>query len=327
MIMVILLFILFLSVLFAKDYPGHVKETLVKISDRLYGVFGVYEQVSPKNRGFISNAYFYVADDGVLVVDALSTYKLGKELVDTVKTVTDKPIRFLVITHYHTDHFYGAKALKEVGAEIVAHEYALEYLANPSSYNFFLSRKKLLGKEMEGTELIPPTVTISKELKIFLNVDGKLKEFQVKHLCKGHTNGDLVVFIPDEGVLFSGDIVFDGRLPFLGSGNSRNWLECLKEISRWDIKLLLPGHGEILDGREKIKKAIEWTAQYIKDLRKAIREMIEEGCDVECVREKINEKLIELNPEYAQVPVFFSVNPVNAYYVYFEIENEMLMEE
>ncbi|WP_461828667.1 MBL fold metallo-hydrolase [Aquifex sp.] len=325
--MFFLIFIFFFSLLFAKDYPKHVKETLVKISDRLYGVFGVYEQVSPKNRGFISNAYFYVADDGVLVVDALSTYKLGKELVETIRTVTDKPIRFLVITHYHTDHFYGAKAIKEVGAEVVAHEYALEYLANPSSYNFFLSRKKLLGEEMAGTELTSPTITLSKELSVYLYVDGKLKEFQVKHLCKGHTNGDLVVFIPDEGILFSGDLVFDGRLPFLGSGNSKSWLKCLEEISKWDVKILLPGHGEILDNPEKIRKAISWTTQYINDLRKAIREMIEEGCDVECVRERINDRLIEINPEYAQVPVFFSVNPVNAYYVYFEIENEMLMEE
>ncbi len=325
--MLLLILLIFLGYTFAKDYPNHVKETLKKITDRVYGVFGAYEQVSPQNRGFISNAYFYVADDGVLVVDALSTYNLGKELLETIRSVTDKPIRFLVITHYHTDHFYGSKALKEVGAEIVAHEYALEYLSKPSSYNFFLSRKKLLGEEMKGTELIPPSITISKKLNIYLTVNNKLKEIQVKHLCRAHTNGDLIIFIPDEGILFSGDIVFDGRLPFLGSGNSKNWLECLEEMSKWNIKILLPGHGEILNDPEKIKRAIRWTAQYIKDLRNAIRDMIEEGCDIDCVREKINEKLIEINTDYAQVPVFFKVNPVNAYYVYFEIENEMLMEE
>ena len=312
---------------FSLDYPNHVKYTLKKITERIYGVFGVYEQVSPQNRGFISNAYFYVADDGVLVVDALSTYKLGKELLETIEEITDKPVRFLVITHYHTDHFYGVKAFRERGAEIVAHEYALEYLSNPSSYNFFLARKKLLGKEMDGTELSPPTITISKDLNIYLTVKGDLKEFRIKHLCKAHTNGDLVIYIPDEGILFSGDIVFDGRLPFLGSGNSRGWLKCLDEISKWEVRILLPGHGKILDDPEKIKKSISWTANYIRILRKTIREMIEEGCDVDCVRENINEKLIEINPEYAQVPVFFSVNPVNAYYVYFEIENEMLMEE
>ncbi len=322
----LVIFILF-GFSFATDYPKHVKETLKRITDRIYGVFGVYEQVSPKNRGFISNAYFYVADDGVLVVDALSTYKLGKELVETIRSVTNKPIRFLVITHYHSDHFYGAKALKEAGAEIVAHEYALDYLSSPSSYNFFLARKKLLGSEMSGTELISPTITLTKNLNIYLNVNGKLKEFRVIHLCKAHTNGDIVIYVPDEGVLFSGDIVFNGRLPFLGSGNSKTWLKCLDEISKWNVKILLPGHGKILNNPEKIRKAIKWTAQYIRDLRKAIWEMIKEGCDVDCVRKNINRKLIEMNPDYAKVPVFFSVNPVNAYYVYFEIENEMLMEE
>lgn len=325
--MLLVFLFIFLSLSFGTDYPDHIKKTLKRITNRVYGVFGVYEQVSPKNRGFISNAYFYIADDGVLVVDALSTYKLGKELVETIRTKTNKPIKFLVITHYHTDHFYGAKALKESGAEIIAHEYALEYLSKPSSYNFFLARKKLLGKEMEGTELTPPSITISKDLNIYLTVNQKLKEFQVKHLCRAHTNGDLVIFIPDEGILFSGDIVFDGRLPFLGSGNSKSWLQCLEEISKWDVKILLPGHGKILDSPKKIKEAIDWTMRYIKDLRKAIKEMIREGCDVECVRKNINKRLIEINPEYAQVPVFFSVNPVNAYYVYFEVENEILMEE
>ncbi|WP_461831856.1 MBL fold metallo-hydrolase [Aquifex sp.] len=323
----VILFFLFVIFAFGNEYPKHVKETLRKITDRVYGVFGVLEQVSYENRGFISNAYFYVADDGVLVIDSLSTYKLGRELVETIKSITDKPIRFLVITHYHTDHFYGIKAFKETGAETIAHEYAFEYLSNPSSYNFFLARKKLLKEHMEGTELLPPSITLTKSLNIYLKVGKDYRKFEVMHLCKGHTNGDIVVYIPDEKILFSGDIVFDGRLPFLGSGNSGTWIKCLDEILEMEPKVLLPGHGNPLIGKEKIKKAVLWTKKYITDLRETIRRLIEEGCDVDCVRKRVNEELLKIDPAYAQVPVFFRVNPVNAYYVYFEVENEMLFEE
>ncbi|RUM32173.1 MAG: MBL fold metallo-hydrolase [Aquifex sp.] len=324
---ILFFFLLTIVFSFAEEYPKHVKETLKKITDRVYGVFGVYEQVSYKNRGFISNAYFYVADDGVIVIDALSSYKLGKEIIETIKAITDKPIRFLVITHYHTDHFYGIKAFREVGAEIIAHEYAFEYLSNPSSYNFFLARKKLLKEHLDKTQLLPPTIALTGEINLYLKVGEEYRRFEVKHLCRAHTHGDIVVFIPEEKILFSGDIVFDGRLPFLGSGNSKSWITCLEEILKMEPKILLPGHGEALTDPLKIKEAVKWTKKYITDLRNIIRRMIEEGCDVECVRERINEEMLKIDPSYAQVPVFFNVNPVNAYYVYFEIENEMLMEE
>ncbi len=319
--LLILLFLIALS--FGGDYPKHVSQTLKKIKDNVYGVFGVYEQVSYENRGFISNAYFVVTDEGVLVVDALTTYKLGKELVETIRKITDKPVRFAVITHYHTDHFYGVGALKEAGAEIIAHEWANEYVSSPSSWNFYEARKKILKDHMDGTEMIPPDIVFSEgELKVQMGET----VFEVKHLCRGHTPGDIVVWIPEKGVLFSGDLVFDGRLPFLGSGNSRTWLKCLEEILSMRPSVLLPGHGEPMLSWEKIEKSVKWTYRYISDLRTVIRKMIEEGKDIDYVRENINEALLKINPEYAQVPVFFDVNPVNAYYVFFEIENEMIEE-
>jgi len=315
-----LLVVVSLSV--AGEYPAHVKERLREIKNGIYGVFGVYEQVSPQNRGFISNAYFLVTEDGVVVVDAFATYKLGKELVETIKSVTEKPIRFAVITHYHTDHFYGVEALKEAGATLIAHEWAFEYLSRPSSLNFFKARQELLGAHMDGTDMVPPDITITRELFIYAGVH----RLEVRHLCRAHTPGDLVLWLPSEKVLFSGDIVFDGRLPFLGSGNSRTWLVCLEEILKMEPEILLPGHGEPMLGKKKIREKVLWTHRYISDLRDAIRNMIEEGRDLDYIRENINEELIKRDPSYAQVPVFFEVNPVNAYYVYFEIENELLEE-
>ncbi len=317
-----LLALILIGISFGGDYPAHVKETLKKIKEDVYGVFGAHEQVSYENRGFISNAYFVVTKEGVLVFDTLTTYKLGKELVETIRSITAKPIRFTVVSHYHTDHFYGVGALKEAGSVIIAHEWALDYISQPSSQNFYEARKKLLREHMEGTQMLPPDITFTRDLDIHM---GRLT-FQVRHFCKAHTPGDIVLWIPEKKVLFSGDIVFDGRLPFLGSGNSKSWLVCLDKILELDPDILLPGHGDPMLTKERIRDKVMWTKKYISDLRNTIRRMIEEGMDIDYVREHINEELLKIDPAYAQVPVFFDVNPVNAYYVYFEIENELLEE-
>ncbi len=304
------------------EYPKHVSETLKKIRDGVYGVFGVYEQVNYRNRGFISNAYFIITEEGVVVVDALSTYDLGKELLEAIKKITNKPVKFAVITHYHTDHFYGVGALKEAGAVVIAHEWAEEYLSKESSWHFYEARKKLLKDHFKDTQMESPHITIQKGFDIHLG----RKTIQVRQFCKGHTPGDIMVWIPEERVLFGGDIVFDGRLPFLGSGFSKSWLECLKKILELDPEYLLPGHGRPMLTKERIRNRVRWTYKYIDDLRKTIRKMIEEGRDIDYIRENINDALLEIDPSYAQIPVFFDVNPVNAYYVYFEIENELIEE-
>ena len=319
-VIAIILGIAFIS--YGGDYPKHVSETLKKIRDGVYGVFGVYEQVSYENRGFISNAYIITTEEGAVVVDVLSTYKLGKELLESVKRITKGPVRFAVITHYHTDHFYGAGAFKEAGAVVIAHEWANEYISKESSWHFYEARKKLLKDHLQGTQMESPHITIRDGLDIHL---GK-KTVQVRQFCKGHTPGDIMVWLPEERVLFGGDIVFDGRLPFLGSGFSKSWLECLKKILELDPEYLLPGHGKPMLTRERIQNRVRWTYKYIDDLRNTIRKMIEEGKDIDYVRENINDALLEIDPSYAQVPVFFDVNPVNAYYVYFEIENELIEE-
>lgn len=317
---VILIMLFTICVSFSIEYPTHVKQTLREIEGGIYGVFGVYEQVSKENRGFISNAYFVVTKDGVIVFDALSTYKLGRELLETIKSLTDKPVKYLIVSHYHTDHFYGAKAFKESGAIIVAHSWSYEYLSSEESQNMFKARRSILGEDLNGTELVPPDITTSSSLTIHMGGEN----FEVYHWCKAHTNGDIVMYIPSKKILFAGDLVFGGRVPFLGSGNSKTWINCLDDIMRIKPEILLPGHGHYLRGKEEIQRQVMWTKRYIQDIRNVVKKLYEEGLDVEEVKKRANEELLRINPEYAQVGAFFDVNPVNAYYVYFEIERESL---
>jgi glyoxylase-like metal-dependent hydrolase (beta-lactamase superfamily II) len=229
----------------------------------------------------------------------------------------------LIISHYHTDHFYGAKAFKEKGAIIIAHPYALEYLGSDEAQRMFNARLRLLGKDlMKGTVQMAPDLLVDKSLLILLEGE----RFEIHHWCKAHTNGDLVLWIPSRKVLISGDIVFGGRVPFLGSGNSKSWIECLDKILELEPEVLLIGHGEPLFGKENIKKQVAWTKKYIQDIRSVVRKLYEEGLSVEEVRARANEEMLKIDPAYSQLPVFFDVNPVNAYYLYFEIEREVLFE-
>ncbi|MFN3813351.1 MAG: MBL fold metallo-hydrolase [Aquificaceae bacterium] len=319
-----LLALLFLSAFlaFSEEYPKHVKETLKEIAPNVYGIFGTYEQVNKENRGFISNAYFVITKDGVVVFDALSTYKLGKELVQTIRSITKKPIKYAVVSHYHTDHFYGLMALKQANAIVIAHPWAYEYLSTEEAQKMFIARKSLLGKELQGTELVRPDITNSTSLTLHLGGE----RFEVYHWCRAHTNGDIVMYMPSRRILFAGDLVFGGRVPFLGSGNSKTWIDCLNKIMQMEPEILLPGHGPHLKGKEDIKKQVAWTKSYIENLRRTVKRMYEEGFDIEKVKNKANDEMLKIDPEYGQLGAFSDVNPVNAYYLYLEIERELLEE-
>jgi glyoxylase-like metal-dependent hydrolase (beta-lactamase superfamily II) len=156
----------------------------------------------------------------------------------------------LIISHYHTDHLYGAKAFKEKGTIIIA-------------------QKK---------------------------------------------------------VLISRDIVFGGRVPFLGSGNSKSWIECLDKILELEPEVLLLGHGEPLFGKKNIKRQVAWTKKYIQDIRSVVKKLYKEGLSLEEVHARANEEMPKIDTTYSQLPVFFDVNPVNAYHPHFEIEREVLFE-
>ncbi|WP_333784232.1 MBL fold metallo-hydrolase, partial [Thermocrinis sp.] len=149
---------------------------------------------------------------------------------------------------------------------------------------------------------------------------------EVYHWCKAHTDGDMVLWLPSRKILISGDIVFGGRVPFLGSGNSKTWIDCLDRILELEPEILLIGHGEPLIGKENIRKQVLMTKKYIQDIRKVVKKLYEKGLDVEAVRSMANQEMLNIDPTYSQLPVFFQVNSVNAYHLYFEIEKELFLE-
>ena len=298
-----------------------VEDTVREVYPGVYGVFGYREQPSRQNRGFTSNAYFVITKEGVLVFDTLGNYKLGRELIQTIRKRTKKPIKYVVVSHYHSDHFYGSKAFREIGATIIGHKRAYELISHPGALEFLENRKIQVGeKQLEGTELVGPDIAIDSDIKIHMG--GEV--FEVLHWCQAHSPEDLMVYIPSKKILIAGDLVFVGRVPFLGSGDTRRLLECLDRVLSLDMDLLLPGHGEVLKGKDNIKREVGKLKKYVEDLRAVVKNLMDEGYAQDEVVKLVNDEMLKKDPSYKDWAVFELATPRNAFYVYMELEREAL---
>ena len=227
---------------------------------------GVYFATATGKVNLVSNAMIVVNDDDVLVVDSHITPDAGNGLIATVKGLTDKPIRYLVNSHYHFDHAHGNQVFPE-STTIIGHEFTREKLmGDPLSEQTFQViggpeyeesviaglEERLAGAEAEekaGLEAqiemmkrhvaslrevvpTPPNVTLSDKLTLYRGA----REIQLLHLGRGHTGGDVVVYIPSEGIAFTGDLFYDGA-PYLGDAFANEFPDTLNKLKELGPKI------------------------------------------------------------------------------------------
>ena len=198
---------------------------------------------SAANRNFISNAGFVVTDDGVVVIDALGSPALAKELIAEIRRVTAQPIRYVIVTHYHADHIYGLQAFKAAGATIIAHRAGREYITSDTArLRLEASRKELFPWINETTRVVAADRWLDAQ-RTTLRVGSY--DFEIRHVGPAHTSEDLVVFVPKRGVLFAGDLAFQGRIPFVGQADSQQWIASLTQLIDFKAKFLITGHGPV----------------------------------------------------------------------------------
>ena len=222
---------------------------------------------SPANRNFISNAGFVVTGDGVVVVDALGSPALAIELIAEIKRVTSEPIRFVIVTHFHADHIYGLQAFKALGATILAHPAGKEYLNSDTAQRRLEASRLDLSPWIDAHTRLVPADRWLEAPETTLRVGSM--DFVVRHVGPAHTPEDLVVFVPQRGVLFAGDLVFRGRIPFVGQADSRQWITSLSRLIDFKPALLIPGHGPVSD---KPMADLELTRDYLVFLRQTMAE-------------------------------------------------------
>jgi glyoxylase-like metal-dependent hydrolase (beta-lactamase superfamily II) len=282
------------------------------VTPRVHYVVGQSGAASAKNQGFMSNAGFVVTDDGVVVFDALGTPALARQLIRRIEEKTSAPIRRVVVSHFHPDHFYGLAEFKARGAEVWAHREAAGYLASPAARDRLAERRRTLAPWLDDLpDFTRPDRVIEAETTFEL---GGLR-FRLIPVGPAHTLEDLVLLVENEGVLFVGDLIFTGRLPFVGTSDSGAWLAAIDRLLPLQPKIIVAGHGRHAANAEE---TLRFTRDYLLHLRKTMGDAVA--------------ALIPFEEAYAatdwsayrHLPVFDEGNRINAYNTYLLMEQESL---
>ena len=279
-----------------------------QIAPDVYFVQGVSALGSSANRNFISNAAFVVTSEGVVVIDALGSPPLAAELLAEIRRVTDKPLRYVIVTHYHADHIYGLQTLKAAGAEIIANEHADEYLhSDTARLRMQASREDLFPWVDENTRLVPPDRRLKGPETLTL---GGL-HFEITHAGPAHTAEDIVIWLPERKVLFAGDVVYRGRVPFVGLADSGAWVQALDRLLNYDAAIIVPGHGAV---STQAREDLQMTRDYLLYLRKT---MGRAAADLEPFEEAYARTDWS---RFEHLPLFKAANRINAYNTYLLME-------
>ena len=298
----------------AKYAPSSVDMEIKKVSEHVYYVEGI-PGVATDNEGFISNAGFVITKDCVVVFDALGTPSLANKLVQKIKSITSLPIKKVVVSHFHADHIYGLQVFEELGAEIMAPLGAQKYMQSDAAATRLEERQFSLEPWVnENTHLVLPDTTIEKSTAFTLGG----VTFTINYMGKAHSDGDLTMLVEPDKVLFSGDIIFQGRIPFVGSADSKKWLDTLTKLETTGLAALVPGHGS---ASKNPKSTISLTRRYLAHLRKVMGAGIEDLTSFDEVYADADWS------EFKDLPAFEEGNRINAYQVYLSMEAELLEQE
>ena len=291
--------------------PASVDMTLERVSEHVYFVQGV-PGIATDNEGFISNAGVIVTGAGVVVFDVLGTPALSRMLLEKIRAITDEPVVRVIVSHYHADHIYGLQVFEDLNAEILAPVGAEKYLASDNARERLEDRRFTLDPWVnDKTRLVFPDQYLDEGMQFRL---GDV-EFVITVVGNAHSDGDLTLFVVPDRVLFSGDIIFEGRVPFLGDSNTRRWVQILQRMEKEQLVALVPGHGDVAG---KPNEAISLTRRYLVYLREKMGEAVNEFIPFSEAYDEADWSAFEY------LPAFEETNRRNAYQVYLSMEAEML---
>lgn len=290
--------------------------TPVRLTDRAWFFRGALDAVSRANRGFMSNAGFVVTDDGVVVFDALGTPALGRAMIEAVREVTEQPIRRVIVSHYHADHMYGLSAFRDIGADIWARGEGRRYLASDGARRRLDQRRDMLGPWMgDQSPLVPADrwLELPRGERMSFRMGGV--EFVLISAGFAHARDDLMLLVPDEQLMFAGDIYAAGRIPFVEDGDTRGWLTAMQQMEDAAPTIVVPGHGRV---SRDLDEDIRLTRDYIRFLRERMRAAVENFVPFEQAYANTDWS------RFADQPAFEAANRGNAYSVYLEMEQAVL---
>jgi glyoxylase-like metal-dependent hydrolase (beta-lactamase superfamily II) len=253
---------------FASQGDLEVKQvSFSKLSDHAYA----YTAEGDPNSGIV------IGDDGVMVIDTQATPAMAQDVIDRVREITDKPIKYVVLTHYHAVRVLGASAY---GAEhIIASQGTWDLIVERGQQDMD-SEIQRFPRLFQGVETVPgltwPTMVFENTMTLWM---GDL-EVRISHLGRGHTKGDTVVWLPGDKVLFSGDLVEYGATPYTGDAYLTDWPATLDALEALEPAAIVPGRGDALATPDQVRDGLSGTRAFITDLLDAAKQGVAEGHDL-----------------------------------------------
>lgn len=283
-----------------------------RVSAHGWFVQGEAGMASAANKGFMSNAGFVVTDEGVVVFDALGTPALGRALIDAIRTITAAPIRRVIVSHYHADHVYGLQPLGQAGADIRA------YRAGESYFTSGLAEERLAQRRADLFPWVDErTRVVRPDLWLDGDVDFRLGgvAFRLLHAGGGHSPEDLMMYVVEDRLLFAGDLIFAGRIPFVGTGDSKGWLQATQRMLALEPAVVVPGHGPM---SRDVARDLALTRDYLVHLRETMGRAVRDLTPFDEAYAGTDWS------RYRGLPAFEPANRINAWGTYLRMEQEAL---
>ncbi len=259
------------------------------------------------------NTGVIIGDDAVLVADTQATPAMAADVIRRIREVTDKPIKYVVLTHYHAVRVLGASAYQPQ-----------QVIASQDTYDLIVERGEQdkaseigrFPRLFQNVETVPPgltwpTLTFTGKMTLWL---GKL-EVQILQLGRGHTKGDTVVWLPQERTLLSGDLVEFDATPYAGDAYFQDWPQTLRNIAALQPLALVPGRGPALIGEAQVQAGLDATGSFISDVWTSVKAGADQGRDLRKVYE---ETFAKLQPKYGHWVIFNHCMPFDVTRAYDE---------
>ncbi|MBR2118236.1 MAG: MBL fold metallo-hydrolase [Pseudomonadota bacterium] len=258
------------------------------------------------------NTAVIVGDDGCIVFDAQATPAMAKSVIERVKTVTDKPIKYVVLSHYHAVRVLGASAYKAQGIVASSETQRLIVERGKQDWDSEYGRFPRLFQDAESIPgLTWPTITFDTGMTLYL---GK-REVQLMHLGAGHTSGDIVAWVPDAQVMCSGDLIEFHSACYCGDALLREWPLTLNEIREFNPKAVAPGRGDALKGTATVNEAIAMTRDFVGSLYGAAELAVAKG---RSLKETMAATREVMDPKFSSFAIYEHCLPFNVSRAYDE---------
>ena len=264
------------------------KVSFTKLSDNAYA----YTAEGDPNTGVV------IGDDAVMVIDTQATPVMAQDVIRRIREVTDKPIQYVVMSHYHAVRVLGASAYQ--AQHIIASQDTRDLIVERGAQDM-KSEIERFPRLFQAVETIPgltwPTLTFKGEMTLWL---GSL-EVKLMQVGRGHTKGDTIVWLPQQKILFSGDLVEFDATPYAGDAYFSDWPQTLDKLAAMKPLALVPGRGAALTTPERVQAGLAGTRAFVSDLYASVKAGAAAGKDL---RRIYKDTHAALKPKYGQWVIF-----------------------